>query len=447
MRLRRTYYRYPYTKPPTGGTTHVEPALGGFEWVSRPVGSHPDYHTDSVIQDVAGDNWKYHDCLHYKGRLDCGATDYFGFPCGGYITTRLGNAAFCVAESMDVRPILSRMPNFDVYTSDRTDWFYNQFFSLNGLPTVVPIDRDPFDSRFSIWMLLVDLLDARHLGNQFAQLLSISAAKGMATNQTVKALADAGLLYQFGVVPTARDAQDFGEVLARLTNMDMELANICDKQERHRIPATRQSEELLSQLFPDEVIASYDAYTSLGDVVPVRARITHPKREYHRTVRYGFSMPEIRGWTARFRQFVETLGILDPSALWDAIPFSFVVDWFYNVSNWLHRNRPPVYRFDVKIDDYCESIVVDRRIDFTASWDEPRFGVFSDPSLAFIHRQDGILGSVTVRHYVRRRFDPRYLAVVSPSSLPDKDNRWTLRRLMIGSALVAQRIPRMRARR
>jgi hypothetical protein len=61
--------------------------------------------------------------------------------------------------------------------------------------------------------------------------------------------------------------------------------------------------------------------------------------ECHATLYYYYTVPEIRGWLSRLGQFCDTFGVkIDLGVAWDAIPLTFVVDWFINVSEWLHAN-------------------------------------------------------------------------------------------------------------
>jgi hypothetical protein len=55
---------------------------------------------------------------------------------------------------------------------------------------------------------------------------------------------------------------------------------------------------------------------------------------------YKYNVPEMKGLIARAAQLADSFGVsMDPSIIWDTIPYSFVVDWFYNVGEWLHRQR------------------------------------------------------------------------------------------------------------
>jgi len=54
---------------------------------------------------------------------------------------------------------------------------------------------------------------------------------------------------------------------------------------------------------------------------------------------FSYAVPSMKSSLTRFAAICDSLGIrLDAGIVWDSIPKSFVVDWFINVSQWLHEN-------------------------------------------------------------------------------------------------------------
>jgi hypothetical protein len=45
--------------------------------------------------------------------------------------------------------------------------------------------------------------------------------------------------------------------------------------------------------------------------------------------------------------------------VWEAIPFSFVVDWFYRVQDFLQRYQEPLWPVTVTVMDFCVSYKVE----------------------------------------------------------------------------------------
>jgi hypothetical protein len=96
------------------------------------------------------------------------------------------------------------------------------------------------------------------------------------------------------------------------------------------------------------------------------------KPEYHCTVAYRFFAPEMNSFLGRIAQFLDVLGAgRDPAIIWNAIPFTFVVDWFLNVGDFLHSQRVDNFPFTVYLDGFCESMSakISRTITFETETD------------------------------------------------------------------------------
>jgi len=67
---------------------------------------------------------------------------------------------------------------------------------------------------------------------------------------------------------------------------------------------------------------------------------------YHATWRYVYTLDHMSDLEEQIATHLDTLGVrLDPGIVWDAIPFSFVIDWIVDVSSFLHsfaRNNYPI---------------------------------------------------------------------------------------------------------
>lgn len=62
---------------------------------------------------------------------------------------------------------------------------------------------------------------------------------------------------------------------------------------------------------------------------------------YHATIDYTYSLPDYKSFKSMrrtLRGFLDAFGVkFDPSIIWNAIPFSFVVDWVVDVGGWLRQ--------------------------------------------------------------------------------------------------------------
>jgi hypothetical protein len=83
------------------------------------------------------------------------------------------------------------------------------------------------------------------------------------------------------------------------------------------------------------------------------------KPRYHATIDYTYTFPQgAFGETRRkIRGFLEALGIkINPQIIWNAIPFSFVVDWIIDVGGWLRQFSPNDLGMEVVIHDASHSV-------------------------------------------------------------------------------------------
>jgi len=101
---------------------------------------------------------------------------------------------------------------------------------------------------------------------------------------------------------------------------------------------------------------------------------------FHVEITYNYLLPEISAELAQLGGLLDGLGIyLNPRIIWNAIPFTFLVDWVVNVGKFLenfsHRNLEP----KVNILHYCwsikrrRSVFVSKTITNTDST-QPEFG-------------------------------------------------------------------------
>jgi hypothetical protein len=90
---------------------------------------------------------------------------------------------------------------------------------------------------------------------------------------------------------------------------------------------------------------------------------------------WSYSSPPVRGWIARLAQLSDSLGLqLDAGIVWDAIPFSFIADWFINISEWMHANASAGdwFKYDITILEKCASMTLSEVYSF--DWERVNVG-------------------------------------------------------------------------
>lgn len=65
-------------------------------------------------------------------------------------------------------------------------------------------------------------------------------------------------------------------------------------------------------------------------------------------------IPKLEETLTVMRVYLDALGFeLNPKIVWDAIPFTFVIDWFFDVGGWLQRHKYDTLELPVMLVDSC----------------------------------------------------------------------------------------------
>lgn len=93
---------------------------------------------------------------------------------------------------------------------------------------------------------------------------------------------------------------------------------------------------------------------SLGNYTTAKANV---ERKITFTMKYKYDCKDIVTGYDKLRIFSDMFGLnFGLDVLWEAVPFSFVVDWFFNAGNFLSQTRKPSYPVRLDIMSYGYSI-------------------------------------------------------------------------------------------
>jgi hypothetical protein len=155
------------------------------------------------------------------------------------------------------------------------------------------------------------------------------------------------------------------------------------------------------------------------------------------TVKYSYVVKPLSPLQAQVRTFCDSFGIVwDPQILWDALPFTFIVDWFWRVGDFLHdlegRQAMPIH---LRIHDACFSVKAQQMLTASVPLRNGDVNVLTTPISYYGVRFEG-------KQYLRFRH------------IPSKDDLryagWTraqLEKLITGTALFVTNTPRFRAKK
>lgn len=379
--------------------------------------------TDQWFEDyVKGSYEDMHNCSHVKRRVVCNTSEL------GFVEDRVHvlTSTTEFGKSMSI-PMNALYRDTDRNAIPFYDYkFVESLFASHKLPGKVDLgDKfDPSDG-FSIWMLLADL-------REFPKLLkSVWRFVRLLKNYrqlSIREMANTNLLVQFGLLATLEDVTKFFHICKTWRDAYDTLRSSQDL--RHR---WRSVEEI-----PEDILPAAQTYIApiFGHSGLSTAFVSETRKVLHsRVLKYRITCPELTGWLARVAQFVDAFGFLQLAAVWDRIPWSFVVDWFYPFGNWLERHTPKVFPLDIVIVDYCEAIKYSRRLAFSTSHyagyppEGPASGSLTTTPYAYVFE----------KIYVRRRYKPPTHVIKKPKL---KMPTVSFRRISIAASLIAQRLPR-----
>jgi len=184
--------------------------------------------------------------------------------------------------------------------------------------------------------------------------------------QILGSAARADLTWEFGLRPLI---QDIVTVHNSLTQVRKEVSRLVNNQ--NKVLRSHWSTVLLQQQPTDR-----SRQTPVGNPNPATAElITRVLSVNVLSARYTASMKysyELSGYSKEHLTklaFLDTYGIggFDPQILWNALPFSFIVDYFAHVGNFLHQSAWKAVRPSVNILDVSHSykLEYERNMDLT----------------------------------------------------------------------------------
>jgi len=195
---------------------------------------------------------------------------------------------------------------------------------------------------------LLELKDFKSLPRTLSNLTSLIPKGTKTLRKIFRASADAYLQGNFNILPLLRDITGIQQVI---TSTEKELRNLIQRQ--HRV----QKMHFKASMHPSFVdsdsgyvpgVKTYPSgHPSIFGNAKVRRVVTYRSREFHAEIWYSYWLGSAELEQARCRAYLDKLGVnLNPAILWNAIPWSFVVDWVVGIGPWLNqftsRNIEPV---------------------------------------------------------------------------------------------------------
>jgi hypothetical protein len=217
-----------------------------------------------------------------------------------------------------------------------------------------------FEGDLHLTNFLLELVDIKRL------LMLASKWKGLVTNYmrtadylsrrstlqqvkfVAKEVANGHLAMSFGIKPFIRDVMGMYSTLTGLSE------RITDFMARRGTPQVRHYREELY----DDVYEQDDGQIASANIF--RKIVRSGKVTAWATMYYTYECPDIVTLGQKVDIYRDLLGLRFGFAqIWEAIPFSFVVDWFIKVQDFLEQLNKPLFKVSLTVTDYCISYKVD----------------------------------------------------------------------------------------
>lgn len=111
---------------------------------------------------------------------------------------------------------------------------------------------------------------------------------------------------------------------------------------------------------------SYVANSSLG----ASREVSYSACSFNATLDYDFAVYNLSPFSDETAALLDAFGVnLNPAILWNALPWSFVVDWIAQVGGWLDQFKLRALEPVTTVHQYCWSYSVSRRVVVGYGWD------------------------------------------------------------------------------
>jgi len=254
--------------------------------------------------------------------------------------------------------------------------------------------------------------------------------KNVRLDQRAEALANERLAHVYGTKLLIADARFMFESLVRLNEKVARFLKRCKGVQR----LYRKGGPKTTTFQPLRRTVPFDEFDGIpgGSLITVRTVEVRSRAVLY----YTAHPPKFKWFWTRFAQLCDAYGVrLDAGIAWDAIKFSFVVDWFVNVGPWLHANWSiDNYQIDVKYIAFGNSVRIDVRDELIWRRDVRQPGV---PGVSTL--ESSLLSRDTTIY--RRSYGE--IPKIGAPVLAANSKPWSINRALNALALVVQgaRIP------
>jgi len=204
---------------------------------------------------------------------------------------------------------------------------------------------------------------------------SFSALEGLTLRELFRAPADAWLQVKFNIMPLLSDICAIYDALSGLERLLKDLQQRQGRLQRRHYTYVWESGQfagpnstILYPLSLEQFAGSTNppgtsgCLNSISQLRCIREVIANPST-FHAELEYRYYLSQFQNEHAHVLSLLDSLGVnLNPQIIWNAIPWSFVVDWVLGVSRWLGDRKVLNMEPRISIERYLWSWKYTRRV-------------------------------------------------------------------------------------
>jgi hypothetical protein len=185
---------------------------------------------------------------------------------------------------------------------------------------------------------------------------SVRGARGLTLRGLLRAVSDSYLQIKFNIAPLLSDIAGLQRAMSKVEKRLRLLINESQELQTKHFKYKFREFPYKEAIFGTYELSGGNYYPRLSGLLS-KSEVFYDSSEFCVTVQYQYDWPVHRVWHARILALLDALGVnLNPQIVWNAIPWSFVVDWVFQVGKFLSQFT--IHNLEPKINmkHYCWSI-------------------------------------------------------------------------------------------
>jgi len=303
-----------------------------------------------------------------------------------------------------------------------TTWFWVAYYQAHSTVTRVPTVRSYSWKTLSSQAMEEMMPTFSEGGESLVNfVLELKQLKGLfslwnKSRSFLQNIANGHLSYSFGWRPFLSDVSRLWSALDSFRKKLRKLQEGSGKPQKRHFRRFMDSVDLAPNLTNSDGAG--------GAITKVMRWVDRPR--YCATVGFTYVLPDMSVLSNQLKAFGDSLGVQwNPSIIWNAIPYSFVIDWFFGVGDWLDSLRSDNLAIPATVTSFCHSIKYQVQDDIVLT--------LGFNQAAGYRNQVIPLASVTTLRYERRKDIPSVGLFDTTVKMPN----W--KQILLGGSLVVQR--------